>query len=209
MSCYIYPAYLYKDNATIEDVSNLLKELFDIKQKFLGYMVEAFKKDCILKHELDDLYPDVKTAFNKIWECHNHELIENIKKDTASCMRGCIFDFQCNVTVYFADNKIVLQGFCSSNTKDFFKKNFKYKDYSYYDIYAAGGRVSKKKAADFAERQEFYFDKVFEKSGIPADAGFTYDFYSDDLLYDLEDELLDEKFGKDWDLELRKAKYNK
>ena len=206
MSCCIYPAYLYKDNATLEDVSNLVKELHEIKQKFLPYMIKTFKTDIVLKGSIERMYPTAEDAFKIRWGRHDHSLVNRIKKETAGYERGCIFDFQCDVVIYFVDNKIVLHGFCSSNTEKFFKENFKsLKDYSYYDIYAGDGPISKKMAKDFSERGDFY-DKVFEKSTIPSNVGLQYEFYNDDLLYDLEDALLSDRFGKDWDLEYRRKR---
>lgn len=195
----IYPAYLYKDNATMEDVEKLIKELADMKEKFVPYIVKQ-----LLKTEgynsrnfiMERFFPDAETTFKRRWIYHDTSFRDEIKQDTESWERGMFLDTMCNAVIYFHDNKIVVQAFEGTLAKDFFKKYFKYPDYSYYDIWA-GERVSKKKSEEFSNRKSFY-DSIFEKSGIPSNVGFTFDFNSEGCIYDIEDQVLDGLFGKDW-----------
>ena len=207
MSMTIYPAYLYKENATIEDVAKLVKELAAVKEKYIPYVVNMFlDKDKYYRSLItSDFFPDAETAYKRLWVDHDYSFRERIKKDTASYERGMLLDIMCNVVIYFHNNKIVIHGF--SSIKNFFKDNFNYPDYSYYDIWACD-EVTEEMSEEFSKRKEFY-DSLYEKSGIPSNNGLVFDFYADDCVYDIEDQLLDGLFGKDWDYKFRTAKYNK
>lgn len=56
MSSYIYPAYLYKDNATFEDVEKLIKELRQIREQFVDYIVKEMLNTSYIKSLLTSKY---------------------------------------------------------------------------------------------------------------------------------------------------------
>lgn len=206
MSSCIYPAYLYKDNATFEDVEKLIKELRQIREQFGDYVVKEMLNTSYIKSLLTSKYltsPENYHDNQKIFE-----LRDRIKKDTASYERGMLLDCSCNVTIYFHNNKIVVHEFSSSLTKDFLKERFKYPDYSLYDIYAGDEEITEEMEREYSEKQDFY-DSLFSDTGIPSNVGLVFEFYRDDCIYDIEDALADEIFGKDWYKKLRQEKSEK
>ena len=199
MGMTIYPAYLYKDNATMEDVEKLITELAEMKEKFVPYLVKQMldKKGFVRGFITSRFFPDAETTFKRGWIYHDTSFRDEMKQETESWERGMFLDIMCNAVIYFHDNKIVVQAFEGTLAEGFFKKYFKHPDYSYYDIWVCG-RVSKKKSEEFSNRKSFY-DSIFVKSGIPSNVGFTFDFNSEGCIYDIEDQVLDGLFGKDWE----------
>ena len=203
MSSYIYPAYLYKDNATFEDVEKLIRELRQIREQFVDYVVKEMLNTSYIKSLLTSKYLTSPKDYHdnrKVFE-----LRDQIMKDTSSYERGMILDCSCNVTVYFHNNKIVVHEFSSSLTKNFLKENFKYPDYSLWDIYAGDDEITEEMEKEYSEKQDFY-DSLFSDTGIPSNVGLVFEFYRDDCIYDIEDKLADEIFGEDWYSKLRKSK---
>ena len=206
MSSCIYPAYLYKDNATFEDIEKLIKELRQIREQFGDYIVKEMLNTSYIKSLLTSEYltsPEDYHDNQKIFE-----LRDRIKKDTASYERGMLLDCSCNVTVYFHNNKIVVHEFSSSLTKDFLKEKFKYPDYSLYDIYAGDEEITEEMEREYSEKQDFY-DSLFSDTGIPSNVGLVFEIFNNEMIYDIEDKLADEIFGKDWYKKLRQEKSEK
>ena len=206
MSSCIYPAYLYKDNAKFEDVEKLIKELRQIREQFVDYVVKEMLNTSYIKSLLTSEYltsPEEYYNNQKIFE-----LRDQIKKDTLSYEKGMILDCSCNVTVYFHNNKIVVHEFSSSLTKNFLKEKFKYPDYSLYDIYAGDDEVTEEMEKEYSEKRDFY-NSLFSDTGIPSNVGLVFEFYKDEYIYDIEDKLADEVFGKDWYKKLRQEKSGK
>lgn len=119
-----------------------------------------------------------------------------------------ILDCSCNVTVYFHNNKIVVHEFSSSLTRGFLKERFKYPDYSLYDIYAGDDEVTEEMEEEYSEKRDFY-KSLFSGTGVPSNVGLVFEFYKDEYIYDIEDKLADEVFGKDWYKKLRQEKSGK
>ena len=206
MSSCIYPAYLYKDNATFEDVEKLIKELRQIREQFVDYIVKEMLNTSYIKSLLTSEYLTSPKDYHdnqKIFE-----LRDRIKKDTASYERGMMLDCSCNVTVYFHNNKIVVHEFSSSLTKDFLKEKFKYPDYSLYDIYAGDEEITEEMEKEYSEKRDFY-DSLFSDTGIPSNVGLVFEIFNNEMIYDIEDKLADEIFGKDWYKKLRQEKSEK
>ena len=206
MSSCIYPAYLYKDNAKFEDVEKLIKELRQIREQFVDYVVKEMLNTSYIKSLLTSEYltsPEEYYNNQKIFE-----LRDQIKKDTLSYEKGMILDCSCNVTVYFHNNKIVVHEFSSSLTKNFLKEKFKYPDYSLYDIYAGDDEVTEEMEKEYSEKRDFY-NSLFSDTGLPSNVGLVFEFYKDEYIYDIEDKLADEVFGKDWYKKLRQEKSGK
>lgn len=206
MSSYIYPAYLYKDNAKFEDVEKLIKELRQIREQFVDYVVKEMLNTSYIKSLLISEY------FTSPEEYYNNqkifELRDQIKKDTSSYERGMLLDCSCNVTVYFHNYKIVVHEFSSSLTKNFLKEKFKYPDYSLYDIYAGDDEVTEEMEKEYSEKKDFY-NSLFSDTGIPSNVGLVFEFYKEEYIYDIEDRLADEFFGKDWYKKLKQEKLEK
>lgn len=206
MSSCIYPAYLYKDNAKFEDVEKLIKELRQIREQFVDYVVKEMLNTSYIKSLLTSEYltsPEEYYNNQKIFE-----LRDQIKKDTLSYEKGMILDCSCNVTVYFHNNKIVVHEFSNSLTKNFLKEKFKYPDYSLYDIYAGDDEVTEEMEKEYSEKRDFY-NSLFSDTGIPSNVGLVFEFYKDEYIYDIEDKLADEVFGKDWYKKLKQEKLEK
>lgn len=194
MSTCIYPAYLYKDNATFEDIEPLIKELRTIREQYISYVVNIMLED--------PLFTTIKMRYfsspEKAWESYTQRTFYNdVVKDTEGDKRYSWLDIQCDLVVYFHNNKIVVHEFSSRNLKDFFSKKFKYKDYSFYDIYAGDQEITEEMAADFAEREEFY-DSLFTDTGIPSNVGLNFDIYNRDDIFEIESQITDKIFGEFW-----------
>lgn len=206
MSSYIYPAYLYKDNATFEDIEKLIKELRQIREQFVDYIVKEMLNKSYIKSLLTSEYLTSPKDYHdnqKIFE-----LRDRIKKDTSSYEKGMLLDCSCNVTIYFHNNKIVVHEFSSSLTKDFLKEKFKYPDYSLYDIYAGDEEITEEMEKEYSEKRDFY-DSLFSDTGIPSNVGLVFEIFNNEMIYDIEDKLADEIFGKDWYKKLRQEKSEK
>lgn len=206
MSSFIYPAYLYKDNATFEDIEKLIKELRQIREQFVDYIVKEMLNTSYIRSLLTSEYLTSPKDYHdnqKIFE-----LRDRIKKDTSSYERGMLLDCSCNVTVYFHNNKIVVHEFSSSLTKDFLKEKFKYPDYSLYDIYAGDEEITEEMEKEYSEKRDFY-DSLFSDTGIPSNVGLVFEIFNNEMIYDIEDKLADEIFGKDWYKKLRQEKSEK
>ena len=194
MSTYIYPAYLYKDKATFEDIESLIKELKSIREQYIPYVVNIMLEE--------PLFTTIKERYfsspEKAWESYTQRTFYNdVVKDTECDKRYSWLDIQCDLVVYFHDNKLVVHEFSSRNLKDFFSKRFKYKDYSLYDIYAGDEKITKKKAAEYAEKKEFY-DSLFAETGIPSNVGLVFSIYNKDDIFEIESQITDKLFGKFW-----------
>lgn len=206
MSSFIYPAYLYKDNATFEDIEKLIKELRQIREQFVDYAVKEMLNTSYIKSTLTSEY--FTNPHDYHYGCKVFEFRDRIKKDTESCERGHILDCSCNVTCYFHNNKIVVHEFSSSLTKNFLKEKFKYPDYSLYDIYAGDEEITEEMEKEYSEKRDFY-DSLFSDTGIPSNVGLVFEIFNNEMIYDIEDKLADEIFGKDWYKKLRQEKSEK
>lgn len=183
MSMTIYPAYLYKDKAEWSDISKLMEELFEIKKKFVAYCGDKL---------ISEGYP-VREYFEK--GDKYFEFIKRIEKDSKSIEKGMIYDCSCDVVVYFHKHKIVVQEFSGWIAKYFLKENFKYPDYSFYDIYAGDEDITPEMEKDFALRNNFY-RSLFATTGIPSNVGLSYDFFNDFTAMEIADYIRKSLKGK-------------
>ena len=66
-------------------------------------------------------------------------------------------------------------------------------------------KLTEEMEKEYSEKCAFY-DSLFSDTGIPSNVGLVFEFYRDDCIYDIEDKLADEIFGKDWYSNLKKSK---
>lgn len=206
MSSYIGPAFLYKDNATLEDIESLVKELAEVRKDFVPFVAKMFTDEghFYRTYITNKYFPSAEEAYKKIYKEHDRSFINDIKKDTSSWENGHVLDIMCNVVVYIHKGKIVIHGFASREMNKFFKTYFNYPDYSYWDIYAGDEEITEEMEEKHSEVCDFY-DSLFENTSIPSNVGLAFDFYTDDVVYDIEEAVLDELFGKDWEKPFRHA----
>lgn len=169
MSTKIFNAYLYKKDATFTDLTECLKYMNGLRDKFVNWAAECLSKNFSVK--------DMTTSEIA------HKLIDSSQKNEY----GLPFDIQLQSMVYPCQvndtNYIVIHFFPSRLTEKFLEEfvSNELHDFSFEDQ-----TDSMFDLPDFDERDEFY-DKLFNDTSIPNRCGFTCDiFYADrNLAFDI------------------------
>ena len=203
MSMMIYPAYLLKDNAKFEDIEPILKELRVLKEKFVPYVVDKLldEKGYLSKYVKSNYFSSPE-AVDKMG--YHGAFYEAIVAAVDSYHKGMILDIMCNAVVYFHNNKIVLHCFTGTVTKDFFKDNLDYKDYSLWDIYAGEDEITEEMEKEYEEKKDFY-DTLFTDTGIPSNVGLVFEIFQKGMIYDIQDAISEKLFGSRWKLPFLKV----
>lgn len=141
MSLQINNAYQIKQN----QISDIIKDLYFIKQKLFNITVEELKKEGFKnEQEVNDFFKDYTTDWG--W-------------------------MKCSVMIYFYKGKIIIQFFNSLQSLDLTKelvKRYNMKDYSYEN------RTDGEKVKNWKEQETFWKEFSNDFGNSFRDKGFTY-----------------------------------
>ena len=173
MSTKIYYAYEWSGNHV-----DLIKTLNEMKKAYVDDCVEfisrLFKFDSNKEH-----YENIKT------------LLELIKEESAQLEIGHPFDLNLSCVVYMHKGRTVAHFFGINEYKHptVYKTIEKMKDFSYWNNTDGPEDVPE---AEFENRGK-WFDDLFNtyNSYIPSECGLTYDFYSDDIAWNIANKSYD------------------
>lgn len=174
---YMGNTYLFKKNASLNDIPSLISELAKIKE---GY--PQFIKDDIKSKFVKDAQSTL--VFDGI-----HGLAGKIEKDSLAYEKGLIYDYSLDLSVYFNNNRIVVGAFGGNSGLSYFKDHFSYPSYDY----CAYTESDEELPEDWEERGDFW-DSIFSETGIPSKVSLAYNIYDANevpsLCWDLFNELV-------------------
>lgn len=169
-----------KENATLSDIPSLISEFANLKKDYQEFIKNDIKTN--KSKEAKSLL-----VFNGI-----HGLVDKIIKDSKSYEKGHYYDYSLNLSIYFNQNKIVVQAFGEKNSLLWLKDNLHYPSYDYIDYVESDEDIPD----NWDERGEFWHN-IFKTTGIPANVSLSYDLYDEENLslicWDLFEELVEGK----------------
>jgi hypothetical protein len=159
MSMKVFYAYLFKENAEFGDLDKARAYLADLREKFIEWVPkdmirwEAFRKD------INDTI----------------DVIKAIEKDTKDPLKGGVWDYQLQATVFAKTmdgvNYIAIQFFPSNAGVKFLRENVKLREFWYENQTDDGFDLP-----DYPLREKFW-ETVYDGCGVPSELGFSFDIY--------------------------------
>lgn len=160
---YIGNTYLFKDNATLEDINSLIETLSKLKREYSDFIKEN------IKEEMGDSAKSLM-VFTGI-----NGLADKIIKSSKAYEKGVEYDYSLDLAIYCHNNKIVVGAFGGSTGLGFFRERFDYPSYDYIGHVEDDDEVPE----DWEERGNFW-DDIFSKTGVPANVSLAYNIYDED-----------------------------
>lgn len=157
MSMKVFYAYLFKENATFNDLQEARKYINELRNKFIKWV------------------PTDMVKWPKLLELDRLERMEQLEKDTKDPTIGGLWDYQLQCTMFAKEldgvNYIAFQFFPSRPVAKFLEENVKLREFWYENQTDEGFDLP-----DWEFRGKFW-NAVYDTYWTPSQAGFACDIY--------------------------------